>query len=231
MHLVEFERQVGLEQVERRSGGAVAGVDDDFQVCQRRRIDKTQQLADVIVRHVDRAPLALLLSDEPFVLLGNLANVLEAGIAADRPRLGANHLEAVVIGRVVAGRHHDAAIHLELACREINHLGAADADIQYVTPGLGQALGNGGRQRFARVANIAAQHDALRVQELGGGVADAIGNVRVELVRDAPANIIGLEAVDRDAHGSLRCSCLRGRTGLRNARCRLRRDNRRTELR
>ena len=200
VHLDELERQVRLDQVQRRARGAVARVDHDLEVGQRRQVDEAQQLADIVVSHVDLAVFARRVGNLPFVALGNPANVLEARVAADGPGLLAHHLEAVVVGRVVAGRNHDAAVGAELAGAVIDHLGAADADVQHVAARLGETPGHRRRQLVARVADIAAQHDALRAQVLGRRVADAVGDVRVELVRDAPTHVVGLETVDRNAH-------------------------------
>ena len=199
MHLDELKRQVFFEQVQRRSGGAVASVHNDLQRRQSRRVDKTQQLVDVLVRYIDVSLFTLRLTDSPLIAFRDLADILKTRIAANGPRLRAHHFQAVVVCGIVAGGDHDATVGAELTRAEVNHLGAADADVEHVAAGVDQAPGNGSRQFVARVSNVAAQNDAFRIEELCRRIADAVGDILVELIRDAPADVIGFETVDRDA--------------------------------
>ena len=83
-------------------------------------------------------------------------------------------------------------------------------------------------QLFARQANISSNNDSFGAQKLCRRIANSIGNIRVELAWDLPANIVGLEAVDGNGH--VRYSFLRGRSYPQGVRCRLRPDNRHTAL-
>src|SRR5690606_9640019 len=49
---------------------------------------------------------------------------------------------------------------------------------------------------------VTPQHHGFGAQELHGGVGDAVGDVRVEVVGDLAPDVVGLEAVDGDAHGA-----------------------------
>ena len=108
----------------------------------------------------------------------------------------------------MAGRDHDAAVGLEMGGREVHHLGAAQADVEDFCAGLGYAFGDGIGQFRAGQANVAPEHNLLSFQELGGGVADAVGNVGVQLVRDLATDVVGLEAVNLDGHVSSYCAQL-----------------------
>ena len=118
------------------------------------------------------------------VRFGDALDVLQSGVAADRPRLLAHELHAVVVGRIVARRHHDAAVHAFVERREVHALGAAQADVVDVDAGVVQPARRAPRTARARQADVAADDDALRLQELRVGAADAVGDVGVELVRE-----------------------------------------------
>ena len=49
--------------------------------------------------------------------------------------------------------------------------------------------------RLTGQADVMAHHDRARLDHLGIGFTDATGDVLVELVRDPPANVVGLKAV------------------------------------
>ena len=122
------------------------------------------------------------------------ADVLQAVVAADRPRALAHELHAVVVRRVVARRDHDAAVHLARERREVDDLGAAEADVVDVDARVEQALLERLAELLARQADVATDDHLLRLDELRVGAADAIGDVLVQLVRDAAAQVVGLEA-------------------------------------
>jgi hypothetical protein len=46
--------------------------------------------------------------------------------------------------------------------------------------------------------DIAAQHDAFRVEILCRRIADAVGDIRIEFVGYAPTDVIRFETVDID---------------------------------
>ena len=95
----------------------------------------------------------------------NRPDVLEARVGADRPRLLAHHLHAVVVRRIVARRDHDAAVELAAERGEVREFGAADADVEHVDAGVGETARDGGGERRARQADVAADRDGLRLDE------------------------------------------------------------------
>ena len=111
-------------------------------------------------------------------------------------RAFAHEFHAVVVGRVVAGRDHDAAVHLARESREIDHFGAAEADVVHIDARIQQALLQRLAQQFARQANVAADDHALRLDEFGVRATDAVRDVFVQLFGDAATEVVGLEALD-----------------------------------
>ena len=102
----------------------------------------------------------------------------------------------------MAGRDHDAAAGFEKRRGEIDHLGATQANIENVDARLDQSFGDGFRELPARQAHVAADNDGPGVDEFRSGISDAIADVGVQLVWNLAPNIVGLEAIDRDGHGS-----------------------------
>ena len=49
-------------------------------------------------------------------------------------------------------------------------------------------------------AYIPAYNNTLRAQKLSCGVADAIGNIGIKLVRNLPTDVVGFEAIDVNWH-------------------------------
>src|SRR5690606_30096956 len=196
MELHELERQVRLEQVHDRARAAVAGVHDDLQGLQRLAIDVAQQVLDVRRPDVDRLDRAFALGLAERLALRDRLDVLEAGIGADRPRLLADHLHAVVVRRIVARGDHDAAVELLVESGEVDDLGADDADIEHVDARVGEAARERRREGRARQADIAPDGHPACADELGVSAADAVGDVLVELARDAAADVVGLETGD-----------------------------------
>ena len=67
-------------------------------------------------------------------------------------------------------------------------------------PASCNAFGDSVGQLCAGQANVAPEHNLLSFQELGGGIADTIGDIGVQLVRDLATDVVGLEAVDFQCH-------------------------------
>ena len=78
--------------------------------------------------------------------------------------------------------------------REIDVLGAAEADVHDVDAGIVEAADQGVGEFLAGMADVAADGNAARLQPRGIGAADAIDDVRVQFIRNPPADVIGLEA-------------------------------------
>ena len=198
VHLDELERQERLELVDDQPRAAVAGVHDDLERLQLRAIDVRQQVLDVLGHDVHGEALTDARGRRELARLCDPADVLQAVVAADRPRALAHELHAVVVRRVVARRDHDAAVHFARERREVHDLGAAEADVVDVHARIEQPLLEGLAELLARQADVAPDDHLLRLDELRVRAADAIGDVLVQLGRDAPAQVIGLETADAD---------------------------------
>ena len=197
MHANEFKRQQRRQPVDHGAGTGIAGVADDLQRLQIIDVDKAQQMLDVGIGNIDRRghrfrPAGV----GRIVRLGQAADVLKPCVGADRPRVFADEFKPVEIDRVVAGRDHDPAIHVLVEGREIDLLGAAFADVENLHAFARESAGQRLAQFLARMADVAADDDALRLQVVGNRAPDAVTDIGIELVGDATADIVGFETGD-----------------------------------
>ena len=93
----------------------------------------------------------------------------------------------------MAGRHHDAAVGAQVRGREVDHLGAAEADVQHLDARVGQAANHGIGKLVACQPHVTADNHGLRIQKCAGGVANAVANIGVQFVGDLPTNVVGFE--------------------------------------
>ena len=191
-HPKRFEMRFdGVNDVARRP---IAGIDHQFEWLELCRCDVAEQVIDVRLEDglpSDRATLGRL---REVGFLCQLLDVLEAGIAADRLRATADELHAVVVHRVVAGGHFDAAIDVEMEGCEVDFFCTDHADVDHVDAGVHQAFGKRLLERLAGQADVATHHDTARLEEFAIGAADAPRNVVVELVTKPATDVVGLEA-------------------------------------
>ena len=169
-----------------------------FKRLELRAIDVREQVLDVLRHDVDGEALADARRPGEYTLLCNAPDILQAIVAADGPRALADELHAVVVRRIVARRDHDAAVHLARERREVDDFGAAEADVVDVDAGVQQALLQRLAEQLAREPDVAADDHALRLHELRIRAADTIRDVLVQFVRDATAQVVRLETLDRD---------------------------------
>ena len=102
-----------------------------------REVDEPAQVAGVVgqqVASLDRAG-ARERRGQPAVEVGlrPVADLGQPGVLADRHGAGAAHLDAVVLGRVVAGGEHRAG-QVEVAGGEVEHVGGGQAGLDDVAP-------------------------------------------------------------------------------------------------
>ncbi len=230
-HLDELERQMRREQIDERPRPTVAGVDDDLQATKLAAVDVREQMLDVPHTRIERvaharAPARRSDRRRQPPLADHRRHLLEARVGADRARPLAHELHAIVIGRVVARRDHDAAV--ERAARAVTRrgrvvhaLGAAEPDVVDIDAALEQALRERRRERWASQAHVVPDHDALGLHKACVGTADRTREVFVDLVGDAAADVVGLES--GEIH--VICFCYPARTGPRSGRCRPRRGS------
>ena len=101
-------------------------------------IDVGQQMLDIGVRGIDAMPHAAALRVFKLAALGKSANLRQAIVAADGLGLLAHEFHAVVIGRIVAGGDHDAAVVAAVEGGKVHALGAAYADVIHIDAAVGQ---------------------------------------------------------------------------------------------
>ncbi|KAG0940006.1 hypothetical protein G6F31_015220 [Rhizopus arrhizus] len=196
----EFEGQVRGQCVDHQAGTTVASVGDDLQRLQAGDIDVAEQVLDVgrfVGILADRAVTVA----QRRVGGREVADVEQAGIAADRLGLFAHQLHAVVIHRIVAGSNHDAAGSLAVERLEVHFLGAAQADVDDIAATCGEPFDRGLQQLRAAQADVMADDDRSRPQQCRRACADALGQVGVEFIRNPTTDVIGLETRERHQCG------------------------------
>ena len=82
---------------------------------------------------------------------------------------------------------------VELAGREVDDVGGAQADVGHVGAGQGRALDERGGERDRRRPHVVADDHLLGAGEMGEGVADPARERLVDLFRVHAANVVGLE--------------------------------------
>jgi hypothetical protein len=107
-----------------------------------------------------------------------------------------HHLQAVVLGRVVAARHRYATRGAEFVRGEIAHRCRHATDVDHVGSGVGDAGRERSRQFGAREPSVAADDngvDAARHRFRAEGEADLAHHVGGERAAHDAANVVGLE--------------------------------------
>jgi hypothetical protein len=137
----------------------------------------------------DRARLAVVGRD---AVLDQRSDVGEAGVLPDRPGAGKTQLDAVVLGRVVAGGQHHAR-DVEAAGREVDHVGAREPRHHDVRALTCRTVGNGLRQRNRRFAHVVRDHDLRRLRENRECRADRVRYLGVELVGYHTTDVVCLD--------------------------------------
>ena len=134
---------------------------------------------------------------------GQIFDVLQAGLDADRFGPGPAQFDAVVAGRVVAGRDHRAG-DAEVTAAVVEHVGRAEAGGQDVRALAGRAAAERGGQRSRGRPHVVHGEDLLRPGQLGERRADRLGHALVKLVRDDAPDVIRLDDAREITHCSTR---------------------------
>ena len=195
--LFQRERQSFFQLRQDRAGPAVAGVHDDLQRFQPGYIDVFQEMLhigrhDVLFRQEAPGLAGHQMMGE-FVDADHFADFLQARVGTDRPRATADKLHAVVFGRIMAGRDHDAPVGLQIGRGEINHFRAALADIDDVGAAIPQAVAQGLDQGRPRQPDIVADDDVFRPEQGAKHLAHSIRQFLIHFVGNFPADVIRFE--------------------------------------
>lgn len=124
---------------------------------------------------------------------GDPLDLVESGVRADRPALLADHLHAVVFGRVVAGRNHHAPIKAITRGRKVHHLGPDHPEIGNIDPGIVEPSGECGRWARPGQADVVSDANAAGARGVGIGPPDSIREVFVEFRGDLPRTSYALK--------------------------------------
>ncbi len=195
LQLDELKRQMLFQPVDHAPRPAVTGIHHQFHRLEPVQRHVAEQVLDVGFVHIDRAPPAALGCRLELAAFGQRLDVFQTRVAADRLRVLAHELHAVPVRRVVARGDHDAAVHAQVAGGEIDHLRATQADVQHFHAGVHEPFGQHRGKLRRGQPHVVADHDRRRLDHRGVGAADAPGNLRVQVIGQAPADVVSLEAV------------------------------------
>ena len=186
-----------LEELRRHQAGhAAAGVEHDVERLDDRRVDERHHLLDV-VGEACRGCVTRASASRPAAAAGRSAIMSRMspmpGVAAERQRLGAHHLDAVVLLRIVRRGDLRAALEAVVDDREVEHVGAEHAVVDDVGALLARAVDEGRGERRRRDAHVARHADPRRAQIRDEAAADLPRDVFVDLAGIEPADVVGLE--------------------------------------
>ena len=129
-----------------------------------------------------------------------VADVEQAGVAADGERAAADDLHPRVVLGVVRGRHGHPTVETELADGEVEHLRADHPDIEDLGSSFGGAADDCAGHRRRGHAHVAPHGDSLRLELLDVCTADGVRTVLVQLLGIDPADVVGLEYLGIERH-------------------------------
>ena len=197
----EERHEVDVELLEQRAverRHAVGDVHGDLQ-ARLRPADEGEDVRAVGRRDVRGFQSACAPGRRRRVRAHQLLEPRDAGLAADRDRVPARELEAVVARRVVAGGDLDAAGGPEVPDGEVVHRRRREADVDDGEAGGPQAVGERGRERRRGGPHVAADdhlpaaREVLRIEDAAEVVADGECQLLVDLVGVDAAHVVRLE--------------------------------------
>ncbi|CAB5560473.1 Uncharacterised protein [Citrobacter werkmanii] len=171
--------KTGFNGIHHRACRAVTGIEHQLHRFQVAGIDVTQQVVDVGIARIDPLVAATfaLIHRREVIRFRQTLHVAQTGITADGPCPFPHQLHAVVIQRIMAGGHFNAAINAKMESGEINLFGARHANIQHIHPCILQTFRQRQLQRLAGQADIAAEDDGFRLQKLAVSAANTPRNL------------------------------------------------------
>ncbi len=178
---------------------AVAGVHHDLQRTGAGQVDQAAQVVGVVGQQVPlrhRAPGAVVLGH---ALLGETADLVQTGLRADRSRAGPAHLDAVVLGGVVAGGEHGAR-KVEGARAVVEQVGGAEPGEHHVDALGGDPLGEGVGEVGRGGSHVVGDHHGGAFDHAGEGRSDRSCDIDVESVRNHTSHVVCLEDASEVSH-------------------------------
>lgn len=188
-----------LEETRRETTrDAIARIDDDLHRAHRLHV--RHDAVEIHLRYVELGVAAFARAE---VVIDD-ALIQALNLLAVNGRAAQDHLEAVVVGRIVAARYDDARIHAPLARwkrqrharREIADGRGHHADIDHVDARFAQAVRERADEFGTGEPTIARDDDriaALLADLAAERAADALRDIAIDRLADDPANVIRLE--------------------------------------
>ncbi len=196
VELAEEDGQLDGEAVEHggddEAAEPVGRVGDDPLAAERFDVDEGAHVGDERAEEVPVLDSAAAGSGRELPGGDGRLDVGEAGLDADGRGAGPAELDAVVLGRVVAGGEHGSG-GVEGPGREVDEVGGGEAEVDDVDAGSGHPVGERGDERLGRGPGVAADEDSRGSGEGGERAADEPGDGLVELVGVDPPDVVGLE--------------------------------------
>ena len=152
-----------LEQLRRHQAAhAVAGVEHALERLDRGLVDEREHVLDVGGHDVPARPASRRRRRRrQRAVLDHVADVAQPGVAAERQRLGAHHLDAVVLRRVVRRGDLRAAFQSRAGDGEVHHVGRHHPVVDDVGALRSRALDERFGQRGRRQPHVARHGDLL----------------------------------------------------------------------
>ncbi len=113
-------------------------------------------------------------------LRDHVADLADAGVAAERKGLAPHHLDPVVLLRVVRRRDLDAAVVTVPGDGEVHHVGRHHPVVDDARALFARTFDEGRGHRRRRQPHVATDGNALRVQVADEGAADEARAVLVD---------------------------------------------------
>ena len=145
---------------------------------------------------VDRVERALWLAGVNVFCSARARDVGQTRVTRDGFRALPNELHAVVVFGIVAGSNRNAPADTKVRSGEVDLFCPAEAEILHRNALLSQSVNQRRLDRLAGQTDIVPHYNAARLDHLCVGAANAARDVVVELIRYAPADVIGLKAIE-----------------------------------
>ena len=192
-----------------RARHAVAAVEHHLERPDRGRIDGAQRALAEGGGDVDRLGAARRAGGRREAGGHERPDLPDAGVARQRQRALAHELRARVGLRVVRRRAHQSAVERLRADEEIQHLRADHSGVEHVRALRDHAVAIPAGELGSGQAHVAPEPDPQRARLLPAqagehaheGAPDELGDVAVDLLAVEPADVIGLEDLERDRRG------------------------------
>ncbi|GDV98089.1 hypothetical protein ExPUPEC96_01717 [Escherichia coli] len=132
-------REAFLHLINHVPRSPVSGVHHQLQwTGEVREVHVAHQMVNILFqyRYLAQGPATRRIHWRELVFLRQALDIPQAGVAADRLRILAHQLHAVVVHRIVARCHLDATIYPKVEGGKVNLFGTAHADVQHVGTGV-----------------------------------------------------------------------------------------------